>query len=222
MRILVVEDDERLAATLKRGLEAEDFVVDVASSGTSGLALAREVDYDLLILDIMLPGMNGQKLCATLRAESYATPIMMLTAKGGEYDEADSLDLGADDFLSKPFSYPVLIARVRALLRRRSRPTIPSVVRAGDISLDMTTHLCERGGHEVVLTAKEAGILEYLFRNINQVVSKDQLIEHQWDIAFEGTQNVVEVHVSALRRKLGSDVIETVRGSGYRVNARPN
>jgi DNA-binding response OmpR family regulator len=221
MRLLVVEDDQHLAAALKRGLEAESFAVDIAATGTDGLWMANNCEYDAMIFDIMLPGMNGQKLCSTLRGSGNTTPILMLTAKDGEFDEADSLDLGADDFLSKPFSYTVLIARVRAMLRRSSsgRPR-NDVLKIGDLSFDTAAHVCKKDGMEITLTAKEAAILDYLMRHIDQVVTKDELLNHVWDYAFEGGPNVVEVHVSALRRKLGAEFIETIRGSGYRISSQ--
>ncbi len=222
MRILVVEDDQRLADALKRGLEAETFAVDVATTGTDGFWMASNFAYDTLILDIMLPGINGQKLCATLRQNGNTTPILMLTAKDGELDEADSLDLGADDFLSKPFSYIVLLSRVRALLRRGTGiGTLSSVLSLGDIVFDTTAHSCRVHDQDVPLTAKEASILDYLMRRVDQVVPKEELLQHVWDFAFEGGPNVVEVHVSALRRKLGADAIETIRGSGYRMSSVP-
>jgi DNA-binding response OmpR family regulator len=219
MRLLVVEDDQQLAAALKRGLEAEQYAVDVAGTGTDGLAMATTVTYDLIVLDIMLPGMNGQKLCATLRSQGNFTPILILTAKDGEYDEADSLDLGADDFLSKPFSYTVLLARVRALLRRRQGQASIVVLEAGELQYDPAAHSCTRGEEIISLTAKEASIFEYLIRNVDQVVSKEEILENGWDFAFDGGPNVVEVHVSSLRRKLGSSVIETIRGAGYRISS---
>jgi two-component system, OmpR family, response regulator len=216
MRILVVEDEERLADALKRGLEAEGFAVDVATNGTDGLWLATEQDYDTVILDIMLPGLNGLKVCRTLREKRIWTPILMLTAKDGELDETEALDTGADDFLAKPFSYPVLLARIRALLRR-SGGERPTVLTSGDLELDPSTRSCRKAGVEVKLTARELAILEYLLRRAGEVVSKADIINHVWDFAYDGGDNVVEVHVSALRRKLGGAAIETVRGGGYRV-----
>jgi DNA-binding response OmpR family regulator len=217
VRILVVEDDKRLAAALQRGLEAEGFAVDVANTGTDGHWLATTNAYDLVLLDIMLPGINGLRLCADLRARGIATPILMLTAKDGELDEAEALDTGADDFLSKPFSYTVLLARVRALLRRATSPAA-TILRAGDIALDPATRLCTRGEQQVPLTAKEFAVLDYLLRRVGEVVPKTDILEHVWDVAYEGGPNVVEVYVSALRRKLGDDAIETIRGGGYRMS----
>jgi len=214
--VLVVEDEIRQAAALKRGLEAEGFAVDVASTGTDGLWLATEQPYDVIVLDVMLPGLNGFKVCAELRARQIWTPVLMLTAKDGELDEAEALDTGADDFLSKPFSYVVLVARLRALLRRGAAAR-PAVLRAGEVELDVAARTCRRAGHPVDLTPRELAVLEYLLRRQGEVVPKAEILGHVWDFAFEGGENVVEVHVSALRRKLGPDVIETVRGGGYRV-----
>ena len=218
MRILVVEDDKRLAAALQRGLEAEGLAVDLAATGTDGHWMATTNPYDLIVLDIMLPGINGLRLCADLRARGLAVPILMLTAKDGELDEAEALDTGADDFLSKPFSYTVLLARVRALLRRATTPAA-TVLRSGDVELDPATRTCTSAGDSVVLTAKEFAVLEYLLRRAGEVVPKHDILEHVWDFAYEGGPNVVEVHVSALRRKLGDAAIETIRGGGYRMAA---
>ncbi len=219
MRVLVVEDEVRQAAALKRGLEAEGFAVDVAGTGTDGLWLATEQSYDAIVLDVMLPGLNGYKVCAELRAKEIWTPVLMLTAKDGELDEAEALDTGADDFLSKPFSYVVLVARLRALLRRGAT-TRPPILRAGSIELDVAARTCTVGGELVELTPREFSVVEYLMRREGEVVPKSEVLEHVWDFAFDGGDNVVEVHVSALRRKLGSAAIETVRGAGYRMGAR--
>ncbi|MEP7111810.1 MAG: response regulator transcription factor [Ilumatobacteraceae bacterium] len=219
MRVLVVEDEVRQAAALKRGLEAEGFAVDVASNGTDGLWLATEQPYDAIVLDVMLPGLNGFKVCAELRAKQIWTPVLMLTAKDGELDEAEALDTGADDFLSKPFSYVVLVARLRALLRRGAT-TRPPVLRIGGIDLDVAARTCVVDGESVELTPREFSVVEYLMRRDGEVVPKSEILEHVWDFAFDGGDNVVEVHVSALRRKLGSASIETVRGAGYRMGPR--
>jgi DNA-binding response OmpR family regulator len=219
MRVLVVEDEVRQAAALKRGLEAEGFAVDVASTGTDGLWLATEQSYDAIVLDVMLPGLNGYKVCAELRAKEIWTPVLMLTAKDGELDEAEALDTGADDFLSKPFSYVVLVARLRALLRRGAT-TRPPILRAGSIDLDVAARTCTVDGDLVELTPREFSVVEYLMRREGEVVPKSEILEHVWDFAFDGGDNVVEVHVSALRRKLGSAAIETVRGAGYRMGSR--
>jgi two-component system OmpR family response regulator len=217
----VVEDEKRLAATLKRGLSAEGFAVDIALDGTQGLWLAREHAYDAVVLDIMLPGINGYKICATLREEGNWTPILMLTAKDGEYDEAEALDTGADDFLSKPFSFVVLVARLRAVLRRGGRPR-PSVLVAGDLALDPAAHSCKRGGTDISLTPREFSVLECLLRRAGEAVSKAEILGHVWDYDFEGDPNIVEVYVGYLRRKIdipfNRHAVETVRGAGYCLN----
>jgi DNA-binding response OmpR family regulator len=217
MRLLIVEDERRLAVSLARGLTAEGFAVDVEHDGLDGLHRASEGAYDLIVLDIMLPGMNGYRVCSALRAAGDETPILMLTAKDGEYDEAEGLDTGADDYLTKPFSYVVLLARVRALLRRRTRGG-SSVLRVGDLTVDPGSRRVSVNDEEVPLTAKEFAVLEQLATRGGEVVSKAEILEHAWDFAYEGDVNVVEVHVSALRRKLGADRIRTVRGAGYRMD----
>jgi DNA-binding response OmpR family regulator len=222
MRILVVEDEQRLGAALRRGLEREGFGVDVAETGTEGLWLATEATYDAIVLDVLLPGMNGFQVCAELRARGRWTPILMLTAKDGPLDEVEALDTGADDFLSKPFEYPVLLARLRALLRRGGGER-PVVLTAGDLSLDPAEHRCWRGDTEVPLTRREFAVLELLLRRKGEVLSKAQILEHVWDFAFDGDPNIVEVYVAYLRRKIdtpfGRRSIETVRGVGYRLAA---
>ena len=219
VRVLVVEDERRLAAAVKRGLEAEGFVVDLAHDGVSGLHLAREGSYDSVVLDIMLPGLSGYRVCAQLRAEENWVPVLFLSAKDGEYDQADGLDLGADDYLTKPFSYVVLAARLRALLRRGAAPR-PTVLRAGDLSLDPAARVVRRGADAVSLTAREFSLLEYLLRRAGQVVPKAELLSHVWDSADEIADfNVVEVYVGYLRRKIdapfGRHAVRTVRGAGY-------
>jgi two-component system, OmpR family, response regulator len=220
VRILVVEDEQRLGAALRRGLEREGFGVDVAETGTEGLWLATEATYDAIVLDVLLPGMNGFQVCAELRARGRWTPILMLTAKDGPLDEVEALDTGADDFLSKPFEYPVLLARLRALLRRGGGER-PVVLTAGDLSLDPAEHRCSRGDTEVPLTRREFAVLELLLRRKGEVLSKAQILEHVWDFAFDGDPNIVEVYVAYLRRKIdtpfGRRSIETVRGVGYRL-----
>lgn len=220
MRLLIVEDEKRLATALARGLAAEGFAVDVVHDGREGLRRAAEGAYDLIILDILLPGLNGYRVCSSLRESGNETPILILTAKDGEYDEAEGLDTGADDYLTKPFSYVVLVARVRALLRRRTRAGIP-VLRLGDLTIDPAAGQVRRGEHEVALTAKEFAVLEYLALRAGQVVSKAEILEHVWDFAYSGDPNIVEVYISALRRKMdtpfGHRSIVTVRGAGYRL-----
>jgi two-component system, OmpR family, response regulator len=221
VRVLVVEDEVRLSAALKRGLEAEGFTVDVAANGSDGLWLATEQPYDAIMLDIMLPGINGLKVCQTLREKQVWTPVLILTAKDGELDEAEALEIGADDFLSKPFSYTVLIARLRALIRRGAAAR-PTVLTGAGIVLDPAARTCTIDGALVELTGREFAVLEYLLHRIGEVVPKNEILQHVWDFAYEGGDNVVEVHISALRRKLGASAIETVRGSGYRVSDHPN
>lgn len=214
MRLLIVEDEHRLAASLAKGLTAEGFAVDVVHDGAEGLHQATHQAYDLIVLDIMLPGMNGYRVCAALRAAGDDTPILMLTAKDGVYDEAEGLDTGADDYLTKPFSYVVLLARIRALLRRRSHGGSP-VVAIGGLTVEPGRRRVTRDGTEIPLTAREFAVLEHLVLNAGEVVTKADIIEHVWDFAYNGDLNIVEVYISALRRKLGAATIRTVRGAGY-------
>jgi DNA-binding response OmpR family regulator len=222
MRVLVVEDEERLAAGLRKGLEAEEFAVDVAVDGADGLWIAREQAYDAIVLDSMLPGINGYKVCAALRRDGVWTPILMLTAEDGELDEVEALDTGADDYLTKPFAYAVLIARLRALLRRGVRER-PVVLEAGDLRLEPAARRAWRGEVEVEMTPRELALLEFLLYRRGEVVSKREILEHVWDYDFEGDSNIVEVYVWHLRNKLdrrfGHDTIQTVRGAGYRLAA---
>jgi DNA-binding response OmpR family regulator len=220
MRVLVVEDERRMAAALRRGLQAEGFTVDLAHDGLEGLQLARVGDHDVIVLDIMLPRMSGYNVCKQLRAEDNWVPILMLSAKDGEYDMADGLDLGADDYLTKPFSYVVLVARLRALLRRGGGRR-PAVLRAGDLSLDPARRLVARGEVSIDLTPREFDLLEYLLRRPDEVVSKAEILENVWDAYHGGDPNVVEVYVGYLRRKIdapfGRNALQTVRGAGYRL-----
>ncbi|WP_101789051.1 response regulator transcription factor [Nonomuraea indica] len=219
MRVLVVEDERRMAAALQRGLQAEGFAVDLAHDGEQGLHQARQGDYDVVVLDIMLPRLSGYNVCKQLRAEDNWVPILMLSAKDGEYDMADGLDLGADDYLTKPFSYVVLVARLRALLRRDAGRR-PAVLTAGDLSLDPARRRVQRGDSAVELTPREFALLEYLLRRRDEVVSKAEILEHVWD-TFDTDPNVVEVYVGYLRRKIdapfGRNALQTVRGAGYRL-----
>lgn len=224
MRILAIEDHPRLAAALKEGLEAEGFAVDVAPNGEEGLWMARQNPYDAIVLDILLPKLNGYKVCATLRAEENWTPILMLSAKSGEFDQAEALDTGADDFLAKPFSYVVLVARLRALLRRRAQER-PSILTVGGLVLDPAAHVCTRDGVAVSLTPREFSLLEFLMRRAGQVVSKTEILDHVWDFDFDGDDNIVEVYVRYLRRKVDipfeRETIQTVRGVGYCLTEGP-
>jgi two-component system OmpR family response regulator len=221
VRILLVDDDKHLARAVKRGLEAEGFAVDVALDGTEGEWLATENPYDAMILDVMLPGRNGYELCERLREAGNWTPILMLTAKNGVDDEARALDTGADDFLAKPFAYVVLVARLRALLRR-GRESRPAVLEAGDLRLDPATHEVRRGDLPVELTPRQFSLLEFLMRRPGEVLSKRVILEHVWDFAFDGDPNIVEVYVGQLRRRLdepfGRSALQTVRGAGYRLD----
>ena len=222
VKLLLVEDDKKIAAAVRRGLEAEGFTVEVALDGTQGLWLAREGTYDLIILDILLPGRNGYLICADLREEGDWTPILMLTAKDGDLDEAEALDTGADDYLTKPFSFPVLVARIRALLRRAGGRS-PAPVRAGDLRIDPGQRRAWRGETEVELTARQFDVLEFLVRRVGQVVSKREILDGVWEYDFEGDPNIVEVYIRRLRTRVdepfGRKSIETVRGAGYRLVA---
>jgi two-component system, OmpR family, response regulator len=223
MRILIIEDDESLGASLTWGLGAEGYTVELVADGAEGLWQATEHEFDLIILDIMLPGLDGYQVCAKLREAENWTPVLMLTAMDDDLDQAEGLDLGADDYLTKPFAYPVLLARIRSLLRRTTPPR-PAVLRAGDLSLDPATRAVHRGATPIALTAGEVSVLEYLLRADGRAVSKAELLEHCWDSASEADPSVVEVRVHHLRRKVdapfGARSVETVRGSGYRIDPR--
>ena len=216
MRLLVVEDEVRLARALARGLGAEGFVVELAHDGATGLDLARHGDFDLVLLDIMLPRLSGYDLVRMLREEHNWVPVIIVSAKDGEFDQADGLDCGADDYLTKPFSLVVLLARIRALLRRGVTPR-PTVLAAGEVRLDPATHVVTVGGEPVNLTALEHRLLEYLMRNAGRVVSKTELLDHVWEQSWETDPNAVEVYIGYLRRKIGRASLVTVRGAGYRM-----
>ncbi|MCS5517745.1 response regulator transcription factor [Curtobacterium flaccumfaciens] len=222
MRVLVVDDEVRLADGVRRGLEAEGWAVDVANDGVDGLWHAREFRYDAIVLDLMMPGLSGWAVCAQLRADGDWTPVLMLTAKDGEWDQVEALDAGADDYVTKPFSHPVLVARLRALVRRGARER-PTVLTLGDLVVDPAARTVARGETPVELTSREFAVLEYLARHPGQVRSKRDVIENVWDLDFEGDPNIVEVYVGHLRRKLdrpfGRAAIETIRGAGYRLAA---
>jgi len=225
MRILVVEDEKSVAEALERGLQLEGFEVDVAKNGDDGLWMAQEGSYDAVLLDIMLPGMNGYKICRTLRGAGNWIPIIMLTAKDGELDEAEGLDLGADDYLTKPFSLVVLVSRLRALLRRGAgRAERSDSFAIGDLHLDPVSHKCTRGDEPIVLTAREIAVLGFLMRRRDTVVTKQEILDNVWDFDFEGDPNIVEVYIRRIRKKIdvpfGSRTITTVRGAGYRIDAK--
>ncbi|MFE7631875.1 response regulator transcription factor [Kocuria sp. NPDC057446] len=220
MRVLLVEDEVDLAESLRRGLTNEGFVVDVAHDGITGGWLARENPYDVVVLDLMLPGRNGYAVLADLRDAENWVPVLMLTAKDGEYDQTDAFDLGADDYLTKPFSFLVLVARLRALIRRGA-PERPVVLAVGSLELDPVRRSVSRRGRVLELTAKEYVILQYLMQNAEKVVSKLEIMDNAWDAGFEGSENIVEVYVGYLRKKIdapfGLSTLQTVRGMGYRL-----
>jgi two-component system OmpR family response regulator len=220
MRVLLVEDEAPLAEMVRRGLAAEGHTVQIAPDGPSGLAAARTGRHDVVVLDIMLPGLSGYRVLERLRAAEIWTPVLMLTAKDGEYDEADAFDLGADDYLVKPFSFVVLLARLRALLRRAGEPR-PAVLQVGGLRLDPARHRVHRGDTEIALTPREFGVLEHLMGRAGEVVTKTDILRAVWDAHYEGDVNVVEVYVGYLRRKIdapfGTASIETLRGVGYRM-----
>ncbi len=219
VKVLVIEDDERTAAALRRGLEAEGYRVDVAHDGEDGLWMASESGADAIVLDIMLPRLNGYLVCRGLRERGVTTPILMLTAKDGELDEAEGLDTGADDYLVKPFSFAVLLARLRALLRRAGEP--PAPVEVGDLRIDPGARRVWRGDVAIELTARQFDVLEFLVRRAGLVQSKGDILDGVWPHDFDGDPNVVEVYVKRLRRAIdepfGRRSIETVRGAGYRI-----
>jgi len=221
MRILLVDDEVRLADGIRRGLEAEGMLVDVAHNGVDGLRMATDVDYDAIVLDVMMPGMSGYRVCQALRDDDIWTPVLFLTAKDGEWDEVEGLDTGGDDWLTKPFSYPVLVARLRALVRRGGRER-PTVLEAGDLRLDPAARRVFRGDTEVTLTARELSVLDFLMRRRDEVVTKREVIANVWGDDFDGDANIVEVYIGHLRAKLdrpfGREAIETVRGAGYRLS----
>ncbi|MCT9621630.1 response regulator transcription factor [Curtobacterium sp. C2H10] len=222
MRVLVVDDEVRLADGVRRGMEAEGWAVDVAHDGVDGLWHAREFGYDAIVLDLMMPGLSGWAVCAQLRADGDWTPVLMLTAKDGEWDQVEALDAGADDYVTKPFSHPVLVARLRALVRRGARER-PAVLTLGDLVVDPAARTVSRASTPVELTSREFAVLEFLARRAGEVCSKRDVIENVWDVDFDGDPNIVEVYVGHLRRKVdrpfGRTAIETVRGAGYRLAA---
>ena len=224
MRILVVEDEHKLAAVIRRGLEEHGYAVDVAYDGDDALAMAEIEPYDLIVLDIMLPGIDGLTVCRRLRSGRRNMPVLMLTARDTVDDRVAGLDAGADDYLVKPFAFRELLARVRALLRRDGLSKDP-VLRVGKLEVDTVTHEVRRDGHPVELTSKEYAMLEYFMRNPNRVLTRTQIAEHVWDYDFMSMSNVIDVYVRYLRRKLGDDqeprLLRTVRGTGYQLRAPP-
>jgi DNA-binding response OmpR family regulator len=221
MRLLLVDDDEHLVRALSKGLRGEGFAVDTATDGSEGEWLAAENPYDAVVLDVMLPAVDGYEMCARLRERGVWTPVLMLTAKTGDPDQVRALDSGADDFLSKPFSYEVLLARLRALVRRGA-PERPTTLVVGDLTLDPAARVVRRGDRQIELTPRQYALLEHLMRHAGEVVSKRELLDHVWDFAFEGDPNIVEVYVGQLRRRIdepfGRRTLQTVRGAGYRLS----
>ncbi|MEJ6549728.1 response regulator transcription factor [Corynebacterium sp. USCH3] len=221
MRILLVDDEKRLADGVRRGLEAEGMVVDVAHDGGTGFNMASDADYDVIVLDVMMPGLNGYRVCQALRADGDHTPVLFLTAKDGEWDEVEGLDTGGDDWLTKPFSFPVLIARLRALARRGARER-PAVLEAGDLRLDPAARRVFRGEQEITLTAREMAVLDFLLRRRGEAVTRREIIANIWGDSFTGDANIIEVYIGHLRAKVdrpfGRHAIETVRGVGYRLS----
>lgn len=222
MRLLVVEDEVNLARTIQQGLQDEGFTVDIVHDGEEGLWAATEQAYDLVILDLMLPKLNGYRVIERLRGRGIWTPILMLTAKDGDHEQADALDLGADDYLTKPVSFVVLLARIRVLLRRIVNER-PSILTVGSLHLDPATRTVTRESVAVDLTPREFALLEFFMRHPGVVLSKSELLDHVWDTNFEGPLNVVEVYVGYLRKKIdaafGVTSLVTVRGFGYRLDA---
>ena len=223
MRILLVEDDVTIARLLKEGLEDESYAVDVVNDGSEGYRTAAADDYDVIILDIMLPEMNGYEVCRALRNDSNKTPILMLTARDAERDIVEGLDTGADDYLAKPFSFDVLLARIRALLRRPNEK-LEEILQVGDLKLDPSSKKVTRASQEISLTAKEYSVLEYLMRNKGKVLSKEQIISHVWDFDADVLPNNVELFIMFLRRKIDkpfkSKLIHTVSGFGYKLEEK--
>lgn len=223
MRILVVEDEHRIATSIKKGLELEKFAVDAAFDGTSGFDLASSQEYDLLILDIMLPEIDGLEICRRLRSQNIHTPILILTAKSQVQDKVAGLNLGADDYLTKPFSFEELLARVRALIRR-PKQTLDTVLKLNDLSLNTQSFKVKRAGKEIILTSKEFSLLEYLIRHQGQIITKQQIINHVWDYEADILPNTIEVYIRNLRRKIDlpfkslPPLIHTVRGFGYKMD----
>lgn len=224
MRILVVEDEHRIANSIKKGLEQERYAVDVAYTGNDGYDLASTEDYDLILLDIMLPEMNGIEICKNLRKNKIHTPILLLTAKGQTEDKVSGLDAGADDYMTKPFSFDELLARIRALTRRKGT-IVNTILSVEDLSLDKKQYLVKRGNQEIRLSSKEFSLLEYLITNKNTIVTKDQIIAHVWDYDADILPNTIEVYIKNLRNKIDKPfinkkaLIQTVRGFGYKIGS---
>jgi DNA-binding response OmpR family regulator len=219
MRVLVVEDQKKMASFLKKGMEEAGYAVDVAETGGTAESLVAENEYDLIVLDVMLPGQNGIDTARHLRGDGYAGPILMLTALSGTREKVHGLDAGADDYLTKPFEFEELLARIRALLRRKGSKTVNSELKFADLEMNLVSRKISRGGTEIALTAKEFGLLEYFLRNPNRPLTRTEIGEHVWDIHFDNESNVIDVYVNMLRKKVDapfeSKLIHTVVGVGY-------
>ena len=224
MRILVVEDEKKVASFIKKGLEEEHYAVDIAYDGEEGFALAQINEYDLILLDIMLPRLDGMEVLRQIRRNGSNMPILILTAKDSVEDIVSGLDGGSDDYLTKPFSFAELLARVRALLRRKAREKT-DILTVGDLSLSTSTHRVKRGGREIELTPKEYALLEYFMRNPNRILTRTLITEHVWDYHFDPETNVIDVYVNYLRKKIDQGfekkLIHTIRGSGYMMRGEP-
>ena len=218
MRILVVEDEDKIAGLIRRGLREEGYAVDIAKDGIEGEFLASTNDYDVIIMDVMLPKKDGISLCASLRVKRIATPVIMVTAKDAVSDKVKGLDSGADDYLTKPFAFEELLARIRSLLRKRDNNSAVRL-RVGALEMDIISHKVSREGKDIVLTSKEYALLEYLMRNAGSVITRTMIAEHVWDINFDTDTNVIDVYINYLRRKIDdgfkNNLIQTVRGRGY-------
>lgn len=224
MRVLVVEDEEKVASFIRKGLQEERYAVDVAPDGEEGLSMAMVNPYDVIVLDLMLPKLDGYRVLQRLRGEAVETPVIVLTARDGVGDKVRGLDLGADDYLTKPFAFSELLARVRALLRR-GKPQRSPLLKVADLTLDPASRRVSRGGTNIELTAKEFALLEYLMRHQGQVLTRTMIAEHVWDQSFDSYTNVIDVYVNYLRKKIdqGHDpkLIQTIRGVGYSLREEP-
>jgi two-component system OmpR family response regulator len=222
VRVLVVEDETKMAGLVKRGLEREGYAVDIASNGDDALWHAREHEYDAIVLDAMIPGPDGFAVCRTLRREGRWAPVIILTARGSIEDRVAGLDAGADDYLTKPFAFSELFARLRSITRRDPRER-PVALRVGDLTLDPTSREVRRGNTNIELSAKEFALLEYFMRHPGEVLTRAQILDHVWDFAYAGTSNVIDVYIGYLRQKIdrpfGRETIRTVRGAGYGLSA---
>jgi len=222
MHILIVEDNAKVASFIKRGLQEEHYTVDVAADGDEGLALAQSDEFDLIILDLLLPKRNGLEVLSALRKDKIETPVLILTAKDGPKNKVEGLDAGADDYLTKPFGFEELLARVRALMRRKTG-AVSNVIKIADLEMDLLKHKVTRGGKEIILTNREYALLQYFLNNAGRIVTRTALSEHVWEHDFDTFSNVIDVHIARLRRKIddgfSAHLLKTIRGSGYILEA---